>query len=208
MTKKNFLLHIIITLVIFVPSPPYIGYGIVLLLAFNIVFGVSIIFSNYIRDFEKKHRMPLVLLCAGLTTVLFHLVLSFFSPIIALTLGFILYHIPLSILAYDTLFKTKPTSNQENPRFTYKPLLPISMATLLFFIIREFFSFGTISYPTQSGIAFIQMPIQFFDDYAFVWSSIPGALFLLALFMVILPMFTSSKSKDEKTEDVIEEVAE
>ncbi len=202
MKKREFLLYIVTNMVIFVPSPPFVAYGIILILCFNVVYLITISYSKYISALENKYRYPLLLLCAALVTLIFHMGLSFVSPVIGLTLGFIMYLIPLSVLTLNTPFYQNEENIKEQKNNNIKTLFLISFLSLLFFVIREFFSYGTISYPTTTGIATIHLPVQLFDGYSFIWSSIPGAFFLLTIFVVLLPLIVQKNKKE------IEEVSE
>ncbi len=194
--RNDYWIYILTNIVIFVPAPPYLGYGIILILGLNFIFTMCMLFSAYIKDLESQHRRPLLLINAGLATVIYQLIVAAISPIISLTLGFILYLIPLSVLTFGSLFNYESSTTSDFTINRIKTMFSISTLTLLFFFIREFFSFGTISYPTPAGIATIALPYQIFDNHAFVWSSIPGALFLLTLFIVIIPLMSRLKDKN------------
>ncbi len=197
MTKKTTLLFLITNLSIFIPTPAYVGYGLVLILGTLIIFSACILFSSYIHTIESKYRFSLLLLMAGLVTLLYHQGITLFSPIIGLTLGYILYLIPLSILAFDALLTNETESVAQKRSESFKILFLFAAIALFFFFLREFLAFGTISYPTRTGIAIIQLPIFVFEGYAFFWSTIPGAIVVLALFMVIFPFVFLSKGKEE-----------
>ncbi len=202
MTKKNTLLYIITNIAIFIPAPAFVGYGLILILGLIVVFSSSIFFGSYIESLDKEYRMPLLLIGAGIITTLYHQAISFFSPAIGLTLGFIIYLIPLSILGFDAVLVIKTDTSKQKQKESFKILAVLSLLSLFFFILREFLAFGTISYPTMSGIEMIQLPITFFEGFAFFWSSIPGALVIVTLFMVFLPLLQKKDPEVIKEEEV------
>ncbi len=198
MTKKNTVMYIVTNLAIFLPSPPYLAYGIILITALIVIFSSSICFSYYIRTLDSTWKTALMVLCAASITVLFHQGIMFFSPLIGLSLGFIIYLIPLSFLTFDSLVARETETPQEKRRQSFKILFILAALSLLFFVIREFLSFGTLSYPISSGLKIIDFPIKVFEGYAFFWTSIPGGLVILAIFMVILPSLLHTKEEVEK----------
>ncbi len=198
MTNKKTLIYIITHLAIFIPTPPYIAYGLILLLEINIVYMSAMFYSLYITTLPKKYKYPLLLIVAGVLTLLFHQGLTLFSPVIALTLGFVIYLVPLSVIPFDTFNCNNEGTTFEKRKRYFKYMARLNILTLLFFVVRELLAFGSISYPTTEGIIKIQLPIIFYDGFSFFWSSIPGTIVVLTIFMILIPSLSKDKPKIEE----------
>ncbi len=201
MTKKNLILYLITNISIFIPSPPYLGYGIILVIIFNISLIISITVSHLIHTLNDNYRVPIILLFSALTTVLMLQLVTIFSPIISLTISFIVYFVPLSVLAFDKLFYDENLNSIEKRTKSFKVLIMLTITTIFFFTIREILAFGSISYPSTNGIITVPLFGSLFSYYNFFWASIPGALIQLSFFTVFIPFLFREKKKQIETSE-------
>ncbi len=205
MNKKSVFLYIVTSISIFIPSPPYFGYGFILIVIFNISLLVSIATSHMLDSLNDNYRIPIVLLFSSLTTVILHQIVTMISPIIGLTISFVVYLTPLSVLTFDKLLVDADSSSDEKRKNSFKVLYLLSFVALIFFLLREILAFGSISYPSPQGVITISLFSNVLSDYSFFWSSIPGALIQLAFFMVLLPIIFKNKiakSEENNKEDL------
>lgn len=187
MTKKIMYIYIVACLSMFVPSPPRFAYGIVLLLIANIVILLTIPAKATIEKLNiEKYKMTLLLLIGLSLTLFCHQILTLFSPIMALSVGFVVYLIPGSSLLTSFILAEKTKSISIAYTESLKTIKNLTLLGLLFFLLREFFAFGTISLPGRDGIIILDLPLHFLSAYSFFWSTIPGALVLLAAFLIVI----------------------
>lgn len=201
MNKNNFLPYFISLIGMFLLSPPYFAYGLIMLLAFNIVYSVTIYFSIYLDGIEKKYKDLLLLLGSGILTVLIHLLITFFSPIIGTTISFIIYLIPLATYTFDTLLNKETNLVQEKTIISFKTLGWLNIIAITFTFVREIIAFSSISYPTRAGIVALNIPYNIFEKITFFGSTIPGILILTAFFMMIIPLFSLNKKSHKEEQE-------
>ncbi|MFI3257184.1 MAG: hypothetical protein R3Y36_02675 [Spirochaetales bacterium] len=194
--KKNMFIYLLSFLSIFIPAPPRFAYGLILIFLFNIILLLIKLVNETTEKFDiTKYKVVLLLFVVISVSILYHQLLTLFSPLMSLTIGFVIYLIPVALLPinYITPFKEYFCSK------TYSELIKLlgifSGYSLLFFFLRELLAFGSISYPGRNGIVIYHFPIEFLSDYNFFWSSIPGALILAAAFLVTVPAI-HFKNKD------------
>lgn len=189
MTKKVAFLYVGACLSMFVPAPPRFAYGIVLVLIANMVLLITIPIKVAIDYFKiYRYRTVLLLLVAVTLTIFCYQILTLFSPIMALSVGFVVYLIPLSSYTMGFIFLEKTNSISEAYKKSLKSNGILSVFGLVFFLLREFLAFGSISFPGMNGIIVFNLPFDFLVTFGFFWKSIPGALILLAGFLVILSL--------------------
>ena len=196
MINRTFLPFLISLTGIFVLCPPYFAYSLIMLLALNIVYTITIYFSIYLNDFEKKYKNCLVLLGSVISTVIFHLFLGFISPIMGITLSFVIYLIPLTTYMFDNLITKNHSVEIERKKTSFKILVWLNINTLIFSILREFIAFSSISIPSSNGIIGINLPINIFEKISFIGGTIPGILILSATCIMIIHLCIAQK-KDE-----------
>lgn len=187
MTKNASFLFTASCLSLFVPVPPRFAYGLVLVLCANvIVFSVILLhaFIDYL-GLTKGKTLFSVIGTMGITVLLYAL-LALWSPLTAFTLGFIIYLIPLSLFISDTVFAPQGSSLRERAHMGAKLSLLISSFGLLFFALRELFSYGSLSLPAGTGLRILWIFGNFRSSPVFFWSAIPGALILLAFLLTVL----------------------
>ena len=187
MTKNASFLFTASCLSLFVPVPPRFAYGLVLVLCANvIVFSVILLhaFIDYLGITKGKTLFSLIG-TMGITVLLYAL-LTLWSPLTAFTLGFIIYLIPVSSVISDTVFTPQPSSLRDEIRKGAKLSLLISSLGLSFFVLRELFSYGSLSLPARTGLRILWIFGNFRSSPVFFWSAIPGALILLALLLTVL----------------------
>lgn len=193
MNKKKFIPYFISLIGIFVLSPPYFAYGIIMLLTFNIVYGITIYFSVYLNDLEEKFKSFFILLETGIITVLIHLLIRLFSPVIGITISFVIYLIPLEVYSFNALINKEKSLIQEKISISLKTLGFLNIIAISFSLIREFIAFSSISIPTRNGITGLNIPINIFEKISFIGSTVPGILLLSAIIIMIIQLYKTQK---------------
>lgn len=202
MTKKNMFIYIGACLSFFVPSPARFAYGIVLIVFANIVLmtvlAVKLLLQRLKLDLYKDF---LCALAAVGMSVFVSEVLSLWSPVTVFTLGFTVYLIPLSAFIMHTVPEKKQSS--ENTLIGgLQDCTFLSATGLLFFAARELLAYGSLSFPDFEGIHVFSLVPDFINFPIFLWASIPGALILLALFLMALAFVCRKiETKNEEGSD-------
>lgn len=200
MTKKIMFMYIVACLSMFIPAPPRFAYGIILLLIADVVLFLTVPAKAIIEKFSIKKYKTILLLLIGVSLTLFcHQILTLFSPIMALSVGFVVYLIPCSSLIFGFILSKKIKPISEAYAESVKTIVTLTLLGLLFFLLREFLAFGTISSPGMDGIIIFELPFHFLSTYSFFWSTIPGALILLAIFLVILSAIYRRKEIEQRS---------
>lgn len=180
-------IYIVACLSMFVPAPPRFAYGIVLLLIADVALLLTIPAKAAIEYFSIEKYKTILLLLIGISLTMFSLqILTLFSPVMALSVGFVVYLIPGSSLFTSFMLSKKAKSTSLTYAEALKTIAILTLFGLLFFFLREFFAFGSISFPRRDGIIIFNLPFHFLSAYSFFWATISGALILLAGFVVVL----------------------
>ncbi len=186
MKKNAMLLYISAFLSIIIPTPARLAYGIIMLFTLNIVMilGTTAKFLIKKLDIEELEPVCLIIFLYAVTIFCKQL-LILYSPVIALTLSFALYLIPISsfILGYII------TDREISPKVLYAKNMTASglftASALLFYLIRELLAFGSISIPLRKGIHVIQLFSNKISEYTYFFATIPGSFVILAVIVAI-----------------------
>ncbi len=172
-----------------VPSPARFGYILVLVVTADIllILGTAMqIASEKLLMQELKDILMLFFLVFG--TVLAKQVLIFYSPIIAMTLSFVLYLVPVSSLLVSRTVAVTVSDWRELCISNLRIMGVFTGTLLLFAFFRELLSFGSISLPARFGLWIISLSLPGFITPTEFWGTIPGAFILLALVLAFMSL--------------------
>jgi hypothetical protein len=191
MNKKNALQYIFIAAAFCIPSPARVAYGIVLLLIYNVV-TFSLVFTKYWISFCNIERYSQILqvIVAVSVTIFCKELLTLYSPLYSLILGNIIYIISVSSLFSGFIVTKFSNVLSERIAFSMTHSGILSALSFIFFVVREYFAFGTISVPSQFGLRVLSIPSFHVVGSGYFWASIPGALVLLSLFIIIISLIS------------------
>lgn len=197
MNKRIYFIFIAASFALLVSAPGRLAYGLVLIVEMNLLVLASASFAAFVRRFEFGNLRKVVMLSFVIfATVLFRQILIFFSPVIALTLGFVIFLPPVSVFLFGNVFAERTPY----PSDALRQSLVFSAFALVFFFLRDLLGFGTISFPMPNGIG----EARFFDSHstAFcsLFASVPGALLLVVLCMAALLTVQRKMNIIEKSE--------
>ena len=174
-------------LALLIPAPGRFAFGLVLILVFNFQIITSLLFSrliNILRLNSLKNALMAMEIIAS--TIFCKQIITLICPVVALTLGFILYLPAFSAIIIDFLYKeTEPSMKKD---IGNKMLLSgsFSVIAVIFFLIRDVFGYGTITMIAARRIAVFQLPFKTDTVYASSFlATIPGAILLLAFFFAL-----------------------
>jgi len=189
MKNKNNSIYsfIAISLTLLVPVAGRFAYAIVLVLAINIFLLFGTLFRKLIYKIHLQPLQPVLMSIFLIGLAIFYKqLLIIYSPVIALTLGFSIYVSAFSSFKIGSLYKKSEQNLSFEISENMKAGFKFSIFALCFFLFRDIFGYGTISFPIREGLACIKLrsDSKLFASGVF-WSSIPGALILIALIFVI-----------------------
>ncbi len=187
MKKSPVFVFIAGTLSFLVPTAGRFAYGIILVIGlFFITFFTSLCKALCHLLSLDEYIVPLSLVFLSIFTVLYKQILTMYSPIIAFTLDFSLYLTSFSSLMLGFIYsETKDTLSFLGKNM--KHAFFFSLFALFFYLLRDYFGYGTITLPAREGLLSYSLPSFHFFEHSFFWSSIPFALLFLAL---LLALFT------------------
>lgn len=187
MKKNSLYTYIASSLIILVPVPGRLSYGIILILALNALTTLGILFRHLTKKLSVDEYMPalMAVFLIGLCIILKQL-LILYSPLTALTLSFVIYAPVLSSLMISSLYENTDMSLSRDLSYNMKKTAYFSIFAFIIFLFRDIFGYGTISFPVPSGIheiaLFKNLPSAFMGSF---WASVPGALVILAVAFVV-----------------------
>lgn len=195
LNKNDLFIYLLLSLSMLVFVPGRFAYGLILILEYNFILLLGILFSNliYILHLEDLKNICLAI---GIIffAVLYKLFVRLYSPLIAFNLGILFYMPPLSVFVLGNIYsKNQETSLVNQLKTTMQKSLFFTVFALIFYILRDLFAYGTISLPSIHGVyeLFVIKEMK----YSFIgifFASIPGALFLVSLFYILISYFLNS----------------
>lgn len=197
MNKRIYFIFIAASFALLVSASGRLAYGLVLIVEMNLLVLASASFAAFVRRFEFGNLRKVVMLSFVIfATVLFRQILILFSPVIALTLGFVIFLPPVSVFLFGNVFAERTPY----PSDALRQSLVFSAFALVFFFLRDLLGFGTISFPMPNGIG----EARFFDSrstaFCSLFASVPGALLLVVLCMAALLTVQRKMNIIEKSE--------
>lgn len=176
-----------ISLALLIPVAGRFAYAIVLVIAINLFLILGTLFRKLIYKIHQQSLQPVLMAIFLISlAILYKQLLIIYSPVIALTLGFSIYVAAFSSFTIGCLYKKSENNLSIEISTNMKSGFKFSIFTLCFFLFRDIFGYGTISFPVKNGLAYLKLrsDSKLFATGIF-WSSIPGALILIALIFVI-----------------------
>lgn len=180
MNKKLYFIFIAASFALLVSAPGRLAYGLVLIIEMNILAISASVFSNFMESFDLGNLHDVLTLSfVVFVTILYRQFLILFSPVTALTLGFVMYLPPISIYLFGNLFDEQVSP----PIKVLKQTLVFSVFAFLFFLARDIIGYGTISVPVHNGIAEARLFDSYSSAFCSFFASVPGALLLTVFCM-------------------------
>lgn len=195
MKRNELYAYITASFALLVPVPGRLAYGIVLIAMLNLLMLCATLFRRLVPLLKLDGLHP-VLIAVFLVamTVLFKQWLICFSPLMALVLGFAVYMPAVSSFMIGYLYKKGPDSLVHELFRNMGQSGRFSLYALGFFLFRDVFGYGTVTLPSRDGL--LTLPLVKAGETAVhvgvFWASIPGALVLSALLVVLISSVTKA----------------
>ncbi|MCR4953165.1 MAG: hypothetical protein K6A43_03740 [Treponema sp.] len=190
MKRRSIFAFIALSLAMLIPAPGRFVYGVVLVLQMNLLVFLNCFFTLSIKQLGlEKIKTVLVLTFILSITILYRQLMIALQPEIVLTLGNVMYLCPISSFVIGYLFNSEEKTLIENIKDTMFNLLFYSLYALIFFLFRDLFGFGTITFFGANHMIFEKVLFNFEQVRFFtVFASLPGAFILTScvLFLYII----------------------
>ncbi len=200
MKKNDLFTYLLLSLSILVFSPGRLAYGLVLILEYNFILFFSIFLVKLISILNLA-ELKNICFCFSVIflAVLFKLFTRLYSPMISFNLGILFYMPAISVILLENIYETTEKLSVAKALQTVMPKnLYFSLYALIFFILRDFFAYGSISLPCPFGVYNLFTIGNF--KYSFVgvfFASIPGALCLAAVSYLLASSLIDRKAKSK-----------
>lgn len=180
-------------------APGRFAYGFVLMLEFLLIISGASAFSYLVKTLKLENlKSVLNLAFIMFLTIAFKLVLVLVSPVMALTLSFVIYVPAISAFMLSSVLTNEEKTVKDGVAKNLVTSLVFALFTLVFFFVRDVAGFGTITLPAKYGITekvlFDVHKSAFFSFFA----SVPGALMMVAVTVAVIILLQNKFSIIEK----------
>ncbi|MCR4713288.1 MAG: hypothetical protein K5751_02795 [Treponemataceae bacterium] len=184
--KKSIFMFTTAILTFIVPLPSRFAYTLIILLTVNFVMLSGTALKMFIGKLDLQNLEPMLLVVFMISmTILFKQFIILYSPIIAFTIGFVIYLAPVSSFLTGHILEPKENYNSNLFAVNMRNSGIISGIAGVIAIIREFLAYGSFSLPFRDGIHIYKYPFVKADTLSFFFSTISGALILTGLFVAL-----------------------
>ncbi len=172
-----------------IPFPGRFAYGIVLVITMTVEMFSIILFRRFMR-FLHLEKMLSVLVAVLLISesIIIGQLLYFFSPVMALVLSFDIYFPAASAFVISSMFTIPEGKASQELLAVAKTSSVFDLFSLVIFAVRDIFGYGTLSFPSSTGIdEIVIFPASESSLHPGIfWATVPGALILCMLFLRII----------------------
>ncbi len=203
MKKNEMYSYIAASLAILIPVQGRFAYGLILIIALNLflIFGIlvrKLLVKIQLQDFQSVITAVFLVSAA----ILYKQILIFYSPVNALVLGFSIYMTAAATYLTSFLYGNTERTLKDDIIFNMKKSRNYSILALVFFLFRDIFGYGTITFPVYSGLKSIVL-IKSKSNFSFgtFWATIPGALFLFAMLIALFALINNKFNILAETEE-------
>ena len=187
MKKRSIYVLIATILTVLVPTPGRFVYGAALVIELNFIMLIGTLINSLVKKIKLEELNTLIILSTIIsTTILYRQILILICPEVMLTLGFMIYLIPISVFSFGYLF-----SNQNEPlaarlKLNMIHILTFSVYVLLYFLLRDLAGYGTFTFFGKAHQIYEKVLISP-DNLGFfsILASVPGALILSSILLFI-----------------------
>ena len=187
MKRRSVYVLIATILAILVPSPGRFVYGVTLVLELNFLMLTGTLAHSLIRKIKLEEMNTLIIMIVIISTaILFRQIMIMIQPEVMLTLGFLIYLMPVSVFLFGYLFSNNDQPLAVRLKLNMFHVLTYSVYAILFFLLRDIAGYGTFTFYGPNHQIFEKVIISpektgFFSIFA----SIPGALILSSILLFI-----------------------
>ena len=147
MKRRSVYVLIATILAILVPSPGRFVYGVTLVIELNLLMLVGTLANSFIRKIKLDEMNTLIVMIMIIaTTILYRQIMIMLWPEVMLTLGFLIYLMPVSVFLFGYLFTNREQPLKERLKLNMFHVLTYSVYAMLFFLLRDIAGYGTFTF--------------------------------------------------------------
>ena len=187
MKRRSIYVLIATILTVLVPAPGRFVYGLSLVLELNFLMLVGTLTYSLVKKIKlEEMNTVIILLMLVASTIFYRQLMILICPEVMLTLGFMIYLMPVSVFFFGYIFSEQEKPLSQRLKLNMLHILTFSVYTLLFFLLRDLAGYGTFTFFGKGHQIFEKVIISpenlgFFSLLA----SIPGALILSSVLLFI-----------------------
>lgn len=187
MKRRSVYFLIASILAMLVPSPGRFVYGVTLVLELNLLMLVSTLTISLIKKIKLEALNTVTLLTFIIAfTILFRQIMIILWPEVMLTLGYLIYLMPISVFLIGYVFNEMEKPLADRLKFNMFHIMTFSLYAMLFFLLRDIAGYGTFTFFSKNHQIFEKVLINENKIGVFsIFASIPGALILSSVLLFI-----------------------
>ena len=187
MKRRSIYVLISTILTVLVPVPGRFVYGLSIVLEMNFLMLVGTLTNFLVKKIKLEElNTIIILIMLSASTIFYRQLMILICPEVMLTLGFMIYLMPVSVFFFGYIFSNQDQPLEERLKLNMLHVLTFSVYALLFFLLRDLAGYGTFTF-FGSGHQIYEKVIIPPDNLGFfsLLASIPGALILSSVLLFI-----------------------
>lgn len=187
MKRRSVYFLIASILAMLVPSPGRFVYGVTLVIELNLLMLVATLTISFVRKIQLQELCTVTVLTMIISsTILFRQIMILFQPEVMLTLGYLIYLMPISVFLIGYVFTRTDKPLVERLQFNMFHIMTFSVYALLFFLLRDLAGYGTFTFYGSGHQIYekVIIPEQHTGVFS-IFASVPGALILSSVLLFI-----------------------
>ena len=187
MKRRSVYVLIATILGILIPSPGRFVYGVTLVIELISLMFIGTLATSLVKKLKLEELTTIIVLMIIIaTTILFRQIMIMIQPEVMLTLGYIIFLMPVSVFMIGYVFINEEKTLKEKLRFNMIHILTFSLYALLFFLLRDIAGYGTFTfYGPNHQIYEKVLIVSDKIGVLSVFASLPGAFILSAVLLFI-----------------------
>ena len=147
MKRRSVYVLIATILGILIPSPGRFVYGVTLVIELISLMLIGTLTTSLVKKLKLEELSTIIVLMIIIsTTILFRQIMILIQPEVMLTLGYIIFLMPVSVFMIGYVFIKDEKPLKEKLRFNMSHILTFSVYALLFFLLRDIAGYGTFTF--------------------------------------------------------------
>ena len=187
MKRRSVYFLIASILAMLVPSPGRFVFGLTLVLELNLLMLISTLTISLVKKLKLEELTTVMLLIVIIaSTIFFRQIMIIFQTEIILTLGYLIYLMPISVFLIGYVFNEMDKPLKERLKFNMVHIMTFSVYALLFFLLRDIAGYGTFTFFGSNNQIYekVIIPEERIGVFT-IFASIPGALILSSVLLFI-----------------------
>ncbi|WP_407399106.1 hypothetical protein [Treponema sp.] len=188
MKKNELYVYSALSLAVLIPVPGRLAYGIIIVIMLYLLTALGILFRKLSSMFfEYGLHSVLIAVMLISTSVLIRQILIMISPFMAFVIGINIYVPALTAFILGNLYRKSGLSLGDSLKLGMMKCNAYSAFAIVFFFIRDFLGYGTITFPCSTGVHEIMLlnktPVLMIGSFL---ATLPGGIVLLAVLLAII----------------------